>query len=170
MNSLELHFEELADILNKECDAHERLLEAATQVNEAIKKSDISSLQARNASLDNQIALIERIEKQRGECCGALSHALGIERAPVKLATLIEHAPERFRETLAALHRTLRDLLSTISAVTVSNRVLLEEGLELIRGRLSLIANPVERFAQYRMGGRLKTASTPAHPFINQTV
>lgn len=170
MNSVELNYEELSSILGRECDAHEQLLRAACQVNEAIKGSDITALQARSASLDNQIALIEQIEMQRSDCCGALSRALGIERASVKLAMLIEKAPLRFREKLAAMHRTLKEVLSRISTVTVSNRVLLEEGLELVRGRLSLIANPTDRFSQYRQGGRLKTTATPLHPFINQTV
>jgi flagellar biosynthesis/type III secretory pathway chaperone len=170
MNSIETNFEELTTILSKECQAHEHLLDAATGVNEAIKESDVPTLQMRSAHLDGQVSAIEQIEKLRGECCVTLSRELGIERTTVKLASLIEKAPARFREKLATLHRALKEIINKISTVNVSNRVLLEEGLELVRGRLSLIANPVDRFAQYRQGGRLKSSSMPLHPFINQTV
>jgi DNA repair exonuclease SbcCD ATPase subunit len=170
MNSTELAFEELETILAKECEAHKQMFRAATQVNSAIKESDLSTLQERSSYLDCQVAAVERLEQQRGECCALLSRTLGIERTIVKLATLIEKAPERFREKLSVLHGTLRQTINRISAINVSNSVLLEEGLELVRGRMSLIANPSERFTQYRQGGRMKSSSSCMHPFINQTV
>ena len=170
MNSIEMKYEELESILGKEFEAHEQLLSAATQVNDAIKASDIPALQKRSSHLDNQISTIEQIERLRGDCCDTLSRALGIERASVKLATLIEKAPARFREKLSSLHQALKKLIGNVSTINVSNRVLLEEGLELVRGRIAIIANPVDRFAQYRQGGVLKPANTQLHPFINQTV
>jgi DNA repair exonuclease SbcCD ATPase subunit len=170
MNSIEMNYEELASILGKEFEAHEQLLSAATQVNDAIKGSDIPTLQKHSSHLDNQVIMIEQIEQVRGECCKTLSRAIGIERTSVKLATLIEKAPARFREKLSSLHRALKELIGNISRINVSNRVLLEEGLELVRGRIAIIANPTDRFAQYRQGGRLKSANTQLHPFINQTV
>jgi DNA repair exonuclease SbcCD ATPase subunit len=170
MNSIEMNYEELASILDKEFDAHEQLLSAASQVNDEIKGRDIATLKKRSSHLDNQVTMIEQIEQLRSDCCNALSRALGIERTSVKLATLIEKAPARLREKLSSLHRALKELIGTISTVNVSNRVLLEEGLELIHGRIAIIANPVERFAQYRQGGRLRSANAQLHPFINQTV
>jgi hypothetical protein len=169
MNSIEMNYEELESILGREFEAHGQLLSATTQVNEAIKGNDIPALQNRSSHLDSQISMIEQIEQLRGDCCNSLSRALGIERAPVKLATLIEKAPARFREKLSSLHRALKKLMGDISIINVSNRVLLEEGLELVRGRVAIIANPIDRFTQYRQGGRLKPANTQLHPFINQT-
>lgn len=170
MNSIEMNYEELESILGKEFEAHKQLLSAATQVNDAIKESDISTLQKRSCHLDNQVSMIEQIEQLRRDCCNALSRALGIERTSVKLATLIEKAPARFREKLSSVHHALKKLIGNIATINVSNRVLLEEGLELVRGRIAIIANPTDRFAQYRQGGRLKSGNTQLHPFINQTV
>jgi DNA repair exonuclease SbcCD ATPase subunit len=170
MNSIEGNFEELTAILSNEYKAHEQLLEAASQMNDAIKESDITQLQKRSSYLDNQVAMIEQLEQQRNDCCKTLSRALGIERASVKLATLISNAPEQCREKLSSLHDALKKIITTISTVNVSNRVLLEEGLELVRNRLALIANPIDRFTQYRQGGRIKQAHASLHPFINQTV
>jgi DNA repair exonuclease SbcCD ATPase subunit len=169
LNSIEMNYKELESILGREFEAHGQLLSATTQVNEAIKGNDIPALQNRSSHLDSQISMIEQIEQLRGDCCNSLSRALGIERAPVKLATLIEKAPARFREKLSSLHRALKKLMGDISIINVSNRVLLEEGLELVRGRVAIIANPIDRFTQYRQGGRLKPANTQLHPFINQT-
>ncbi|MBN1129517.1 MAG: flagellar export chaperone FlgN [Chitinispirillaceae bacterium] len=171
MNSTELTFEELETILVKEVDTHHRLFRTATQVNEALKQSDLSAIQERSSYLDSLVALIERLELQRSECCALLSRKCGIDRARIKLGALIEKAPPRFREKLSSLHGALKQIINRISTVNVSNSVLLEEGLELVRGRMSLIANPSERFTQYRQGGRMNTASsTSLHPFINQTV
>jgi hypothetical protein len=170
MNSIEMNYEELASILDKEFEAHEQLLSAATQVNDAIKGSDIATLQKRSSYLDKQVTMIEQIEQLRSDCCNALSRALGIERASVKLAALIEKAPARLHEKLSSLHRALKKLIGAISTINVSNRVLLEEGLELIHGRITIIANPADRFAQYRPSGRIRSTNAQLHPFINQTV
>jgi DNA repair exonuclease SbcCD ATPase subunit len=170
MTSTELAFEELETILSKEFDAHEQLFSAAAQMNNAIKESDLPTLQKRSSLLDSRVLMIEQLEQQRGDCCTVLSRSLGINRVTVKLATVIEKAPPRFRGKLASLHTALKNIINKISSINVSNRVLLEEGLELVRGRLALIANPGDRFAQYRQGGRLSAAAAPLHPFINRTV
>ncbi|MBN2038265.1 MAG: flagellar export chaperone FlgN [Chitinispirillaceae bacterium] len=170
MNSTDCAYEELEAILTRECDAHEQLLTAATKVNSAIKESDLATLQNHTSHLDAKVAQIEQIELQRTDCCKALSRSLGIDRTPVRLTALIEKAPPRFRDTLSRLHRSLRSVLEKISNINVSNRVLLEEGLELVRGRFSLIATHQERFTQYRQGGRISGSKTMLHPFINQTI
>jgi hypothetical protein len=170
MKSTDLAFEELEKILGKEFEAHEQLLTAATQVNSAIKGSDLATLQNRTSHLDTKVALIEQLEEQRADCCRALSRSLGIDRTPVRLKALIEKAPPRFRDTLSRLHASLKSVLEKVSNINVSNRVLLEEGLEIVRGRFSLIATPDERFTQYRQGGRVSGSSAMLHPFINQTV
>lgn len=170
MNSTELAFEELETILTRECEAHEGLFRAASEVNKAIRESDLGALQERSSRLDGQVVAIERLEERRGECCAVLSKNLDIDRSPVKLATLCEKAPQHFRDRLSKLHVALKQIVARIATINVSNTVLLEEGLELVRGRMSLFANPSNRFAQYRNGGRMRTSSAPLHPFINQTI
>jgi hypothetical protein len=170
MNASALTFEELENVLAKECEAHEQMLQAAQAVNAAIRQSDLETLQKNTAYLDGRICLVEQLEERRKDCCGALARSLGIGRASLKLSALIEKAPAAAAGKLAGLHTSLRGLLEKIAKVTVSNRILINEGLELVRGRLNLAAQSAGRFDHYGQRGSRATARAPLHPFINRTV
>ena len=169
MNSTEMNFEELADILAKECEVHEHVLQASRLVNSAIKESDLDTLQKHTAYLDSQVFQVGQLEERRKDCCGALARALGIGRPQVRLAALIEKAPAAIAGRLAGLHGSLRGALDKIFQMNVSNRVLLEEGLQLVRGRLELVVQSAGHFGGYGQRGGRATSKLPLHPFINRT-
>jgi hypothetical protein len=171
MNPSNGSFQELEAILAKEYEAHEQLLTAVASVNSAIKGSDLAALQGHTGRLDEQIFQIGRLEEQRQECCSALARTLGLAaQGTVKLAALVEKAPEALREKLAALHGLLKKAVATISRINISNRILLEEGLQLVRGRITVMTQPSEQFAQYRSRGNRAAAALPHRSLINRTI
>jgi phage I-like protein len=159
MNTTNASFEELETILSREYDAHAELLDAAMQVNAAVKESDLETLRLRTAHLDEKVSKIAEIEEQRTACCGT-----------ARLAAIIGQAPPYLREKLYNLQTSLKAMLHKISRVNVANRVLIEEGLQLVQGTLALTMQPGVRFAHYRERGNRATAALPFHPFINRTV
>jgi hypothetical protein len=171
MNPADVSFKELETILAKECEAHEQLLGAAASINSAIKESDLATLQQHTANLDEQVFQIGQLEEERKTCCSALSRALGLTaQGAVKLTAIIERAPAAIREKLAALQTLLKNALSKISHVNVSNRILLEEGLQLVHGQLKLMTQPGIRYTHYQSRGDRATSALPYHPFINRTI
>jgi hypothetical protein len=171
MNPTEASFEKLTSILEREYDAHEQLLGAAEGMGGAVKKSDLATLRKNTAEIDEQVSAIEALEGERLACCNELSTELGIRgNGPVRLGALIDRAPARQREKLAFLRASLRQTLRRISRNTVANRVLIEEGLLFVKGRIALVMQSGgARFAHYRAGGARAAAALPFHPFVNKT-
>lgn len=169
MNSPDARYEDLETILTREHEVHEEMTRAAADLNDAIRASDLDTLRMRSAALDEKVIRMGQLEEQRIDCCAAISRALGFRSAGVKLAVLVENAPARFREKLAALHASLKKAIDNLSSITVSNHVLLEEGLGLVRARFALAAQPAGRFDRYRSGGSRVSAGLPCHSFINRT-
>jgi hypothetical protein len=170
MNAVEMNYKELETILAKECEAHEQMFQATQAVNNAIRESDLPTLQKHTAYLDGKVCQVEQLEERRRDCCGALARGLGLGRMPVRLAALIEKAPAAIAGKLAGLHASLRNALEKIAKANVSNRILIEEGLQLVRGRLDLVAQAAGRFDHYGQRGGRESAELPLHPFINRTI
>jgi hypothetical protein len=170
MNTTDTVFEELETILAKEYEAHEHLLSAATEVNAAIKKNDLTTLQTNTSNLDEQVFQIEQIEEKRMACCGKLSCSIGISSEPVRLAAIIEKAPPLFREKLSLLQTALKNAVAKIAHITIANRILIEEGLTMVQGQFAIIMQSGIRFAHYEHKGGRATAALPYNPLFNRTV
>jgi hypothetical protein len=171
MNSTNEAFANLESILTKEYEAHEQLLGVAACVNTAIKESDLPTLMTHTSRLDEQVSHVGRIEEQRQECCSALARMLGLAaQSTTRLVALIDRAPETIREKLCALYEKLKNALAKISSINVSNRILLEEGLRLVRGRIAYSTDPGSRFVQYMPGGNRREPQMRRHSLINQTI
>jgi hypothetical protein len=169
MNDTTTVFEELQTILAREYEAHEHLLNAATEVNCAIKKNDLAALQKHTSNLDDKVFQIEQIEERRKECCGAISQTIGFPAGNVRLATIIDKAPPVLREKLAGLQTALKNALAKIAQLTVSNRILIEEGLAMVQGRFAIIMQSGARFTHYRHNGGRAAARLPCNPLFNRT-
>jgi hypothetical protein len=170
VNDNDTIFEELETILSKEYEAHEQLLCAATEVNAAIKKNDLTVLQKHTSILDEQVLQVELIEEKRRECCGKLSHAIGISIEKVRLGTIIEKAPPSFREKLAQLHASLKNTVAKIAKITLSNRIMIEEGLAMVQGQFAIIMQAGTKFAHYQNKGGRAAAAFPYNPLYNRTI
>jgi hypothetical protein len=170
MNDTDTAFEELETILAKEYEAHEKMLSAATEVNVAIKKNDLATLQKNTSNLDEQVFQIEQIEEKRLACCSRLSLSIGTGSEPVRLAAIIEKAPPLFREKLGQLQTALKNAIAKIAQITIANRILIEEGLTMVQGQFAIIMQSGMRFAHYEHKGGRATAALPYNPLFNRTI
>jgi hypothetical protein len=170
MNDHDTGFQELATILSKEFEAHEKLLSAATGINAAIRKSDLDTMQKRTSDLDEEVFQIQLIEEKRMECCSRLSRSIGIPGEKVRLGAIIEKAPPTFREKLGTLQTALKNALAKIARVTVSNRILIEEGLATVKGHFAIIMRSGSKFAHYQQKGGRVMAALPCNPLFNRTI
>jgi hypothetical protein len=170
MRSVDQVFEELEAILREESGAHETLLALAQDVNDAAGKGDLTALRSTTALLDRQTACVGRLEEKRKACCGAIVKSLRLPEKSVRLSTLADHAPARFRSVIAGLGARLKATLSKIAAVNAGNRHLCEAGIRFAQGQLTIILQSAAKYHNYRAGGCRCAGSLPIHPFINRTV
>lgn len=170
MNDNTMVFEELQTILSKEHEAHEQILCAATEVNNAIKKNDLMTLQKHTSSLDEQVIQVEQIEEKRMECCNRLSKTIGMPGKEVRLAAIIEKAPPLIREKLTRLHAALKNAIAKIAKITIANRIMIEEGLAMVQGQFAIIMQAGKKFSHYQNKGGRASARVPYNPLINRTI
>lgn len=170
MNDSDMAFEELEVILAREYEVHEHLLRAATEVNAAIKKNDLLTLQKHTSNLDEQVFQIEQIEEKRMECCSRLSRSIGIRGENIRMATIIEKAPPLFGQKLKQLQAALKNALAKITRITIANRILIEAGLTMVQGQFSIIMQAGTRFAHYEHKGGHAVGTLPYNPLYNRTV
>ena len=162
-------FEELAEILGKEAEAHERLLAVARQLNQAAKSGDMAGVKRCTAAIDEASSRVERLEEKRKTSCTALVSATGLHGGQVRLSNLIAKAPVLVRSRLSGLRTTLKGLTVAIVSTNGANRLLCEEGARIARERLALILRPPARFANYREGGARCPSGVPSISLINRT-
>ena len=162
-------FDELAEILGKETEAHSRLLDAAREVNRAAITGDMAGLKRFTAGVDQEIHHIELLEEERKCHCTALVSAAGLQAANPRLSQLIAAAPDRIRNRLADLRAKLKELLAAIAAINSANHLLCHEGARIAREQLSLILQPPVKFANYHKGGSRTVPGISLNPLINRT-
>jgi hypothetical protein len=162
-------FEKLERILKNELDVHHTFVTTAQVFNSAVREDNIGEIDRQRTAQDETICRIEKLEEERILCCSNLAARMGITRKPVKIALLIGKMPAEWRDRIAEVHRALKQKLMELSKITVSNRILLEEGLKVVTHTFSLIQQGEKRYAVYEQRGRTAPAGT-LQSIINRTV
>jgi hypothetical protein len=164
---MENRFDELAALLDSELKIQSELIENAENFNKAIKENDLFSMQLNSSKHDTQICLLEKIEESRIACCRELSKNLGFVTTEPKLASLIDKAPEQTGKQLLKLQKSLKEGINSLSKINTSNRILLEEALNMISATFSIIHQSSKRYNPYGAKGR-NTATAAGHLLINR--
>jgi flagellar biosynthesis/type III secretory pathway chaperone len=164
---MENRFDELAALLDSELRIQNELIGNAESFNKAIKENDLYSMQLQSSKHDTQLCLLEKLEESRIACCRELSKSLGFATSEPKLASLIDKAPEQAGKKLSNLHKSLKESVSSLSKINTSNRILLEESLNMISATFSMIQQSSKKYNPYGAKGRNSTASA-GHLIINR--
>jgi hypothetical protein len=162
-------FEELAEILGKETEAHRRLLAAAREMNQAAKSGDILGLKRFTSEIDGEIHRIEQLEEDRKSRCALLVSATGLPDGNPRMAQLIARAPDLIRARLSGLRTALKEHLTAIASINGANRLLCDEGVRIAREQLQLIMQPPVKFANYHEGGTRTVPGISFNTLINRT-
>ena len=161
--------EKLESILKSELDVHVSFLVSALELNRVLREEDLVKIDRQRHVQDETVCRIEKLEEQRREYCAAIAQSLGIAKRPVKMAMLIEKLPQQWRDRLGALQRALREKISELSKISVSNRLLLEEGLRIADNTIAMVRKVGRKYGAYGHYGQ--TLSSPlTTSIINRTV
>lgn len=163
---MEKTFEELKSVLDGELEIHTLLVNTAEAFNKAIRENDLEAMQRHTAFHDEKIIMIEKLEEKRIACCKEISQSVGIFSQQLKLASIIEKAPNQMRESLSRVQTALKEKLNYLSNINISNRILLEEALGMIDATFSMFRQSTKKLSPYGVGG--KTTASSGHILINR--
>jgi hypothetical protein len=166
MNTL---LEKLETVLKSELEVHGAFLASTRELNNALKEENLVKIDHQRHMQDESICRIEKLEEQRSEYCTELARSLGISRRPVKMTMLLEKLPQQWRDRLGSIHMMLRDRLTELSRISVSNRILLEEGMRIAGNTISLIRNAGKKYGAYGHYGQ-QVAVPLTTTLFNKTV
>ncbi len=166
---MESLLEELEGVLKDELDIHDSLLESANSFNAAIREEDLNKIDCQRAIHDKIACRLEKLEEQRTECCLSLAGKLGIEKRPLKMAMLIEKVPFQWKERLGLLHQKLKEKVKDLNKISISNRLLLEEGLRMVEHTFSMMNCAGSRYMAYGSRGQT-VASAATKNLFNKTI
>jgi hypothetical protein len=161
--------EKLEQVLQSELDVHTALLASAREFNDAIKEENIAVIDRQRLVHDETVCRIEKLEEQRMVYCAALARSLGIVKKPLRLAMVLEKVPHQWKERLGRIQQSLKEKIGELSKISISNRILLEEGLRVVGHTFSMLRQAGKKYAAY--GKRGQSVSGPAlQSIINRTV
>ena len=161
-------FEKLEKILKSELDVHHTFLTTAQAFNGAVREDNVGEIDRQRTAQDETICRIEKLEEERILCCSNLASRMGITKKPVKLSLLLGKMPPEWRGRITEVHKALKQKLMELSKITVSNRILLEEGLKVVTHTFSLIQQGGKKYSVYEQRGRTAPAGA-LQSIINRT-
>jgi hypothetical protein len=166
---MERMYEELEKILACELEVQSSLVQTAAAFNKSIREDNLIDIQTYTTKHDQQICQIEKLEEQRIQYCVLIGKALGLKSKEPKLASLIEKAPLQRKTNLSEIHIHLKKRIDDLSKLTISNRVLLENALNIISNTFSFLQQTQKKYVPY--GTKKKSnLAYQGHTLINRTV
>lgn len=137
---MENAFADLANLLQGQMDIYQELLSLGKQKQAELVKGSIDSLENLNRQEETLILKAGRLEEERFTCTTQLMTRCGLpEGTPLK--ELIKAAPFGFKDKLASLQKSLKELLLQMEKVN-------QENMELIQNSLRFIQFSVETLTQ----------------------
>jgi hypothetical protein len=161
--------EKLETVLQSEVDMHATMIVSSQEFNAALRSGDLAIIDRQRIVQDEAICKIEHLETQRMDCCTAAAEVLGIIKKPLRLTQLLDKIPNDWRTRLEKVHSALKGKINELTAINISNRILLEEGLKMLGNTFSIVRQAGKKYAGYGNQGQV-TASPPFRSIINRTV
>lgn len=160
---------ELEHILNKEQESHASLFKLAKELNKALRENNITEIDRLRKLYDESTFNIEKLEEQRLYYCATLKELLGIKTTHFNLNTLINLIPENWKQRLLTIQKNMRKIINELSNITISNKILIEEGIKVINISISNIYKLNNRYYCYKRSGK-NEKNYSFNGLINKTV
>ncbi len=165
---MDSQFDELKKVLSDEVEIHNSLVKTAQDMNKFIKEKDIAAIQRLTALFDAYSGQIESKENRRLEICDNLTKKIKPENRHTNLNAIISLLPENQRKVFTEIRNSLKAKISELSKLNTSNRILLNESLEVIAKNFDLIMQFQNKLAGYKQSGTMD--KTPVRRnIVNQT-
>ena len=138
MNSL---LEELISVFEELFDLHRSLISALLDEKAAIVESKLFELNKANKEKETLILKIKKLEDKRFDLVSTLSNSLDDELLDFTLEKLCRITNEPYSSRLHHCRENLLLSISQVKELNDSNKVLLTNSIEFIRGSLTLFDN-----------------------------
>lgn len=126
--------ENLISVLQKECDAYDDLLKLSLRKTPVIVSEDLKELEKITDEEQAEVAVINRIDKERELVTADIANVLNMDVHNMKLKTIIQLMAKR-PEDQAALEKSYDRLHQSVHQVECVNR----ENAELIKSALDMV-------------------------------
>ncbi|MBQ3899303.1 MAG: flagellar protein FlgN [Lachnospiraceae bacterium] len=133
--------ENLIDILNKESDSYDGLLETSRKKTAIIVKGDLEALSQLTEEEQTKTDKILNLEKKRIEVTKDMANVLNMDVNTLKLTKLVDvlsSRPEEQKALAAAIDRIKASALA-VQQVNKQNSELLKNSIEMVEFELSLL-------------------------------
>ena len=133
--------ENLIDVLGRECDEYEGLLEISQRKTPIIVSGSLENLQKITDEEQDMVNRLNSLERRRAEVTADIATVLNKDVTTLTLTNLIDMMAARPAEQSALaeahdrLHRTVREL----QRVNEQNGVLLKDALEMVEFEITLL-------------------------------
>jgi FlgN protein len=144
--------------LERQVESARRLLGIVLAQKEAIKRQDVETLLARLTDVQLEMRSRERLEFERDELIRSSAARLGIEPYDVDVDAIATLVPAAEADTARALSAELRGLLTEVSHVHTTNRVLIRQELSFLDHLMRVLSGAPE--AGYSPTGWAPTPQT----------
>lgn len=133
--------ENLIDVLNRECDEYEGLLEVSQRKTPIIVSGNLEKLQQITDEEQEVVSRIHNLERKRTEVTADIANVLNRDVTNLKLSNLINMLAGRPAEqqVLAEVHDRLQLSVNGLKRVNEQNRELLANALEMIEFEMNLL-------------------------------
>ncbi len=133
--------EELANVLNLECDEYEKLFAIAKEKTNVIIKGDIETLREMTANEQTILEKIQNYEKNRIEAIGDIKTVLNIRAAEFTVKDIISilGGQPREQKVLSEAHDRIKRTLKDFKTINDMNKVLLADSLDMTEFNINLV-------------------------------
>lgn len=149
--------ENLIEVLTKECDAYEGLLEVSRRKTSVIVKGDLEALTGLTDEEQERASVIANLEKKRQEVMADIANVLNKDVNTLKLTTLVEMLSARPQEQkpLAQAIDRIKKSAGALQQVNNQNGELLRNSIEMVEFELNLLQSmkKAPETANYSKGG-----------------
>ncbi len=151
--------DKLTRVLSHETELHESLLKVAEDKRSAIIEGDLDLMEESLQQEQVFIAEVEKAEVERIRITAAVQAELGLTEEPVKLARIIEVAPDPQAGGLQTVHRELTEVVTRLRYRTRQNAELMKASMEHVEGFLRAVAEACASQVGYGSDGLKRNTS-----------
>jgi hypothetical protein len=135
--------ETLIEVLDKENEEYEKLLDLSDNKTSAIVQGDVEKLQEILVNEQKHINKITALDQKREENVKDISNVLNLPKDNVKVDMIIgmlEKQPKE-RDALRSVHLKLKRTLNQLMKINDNNKLLMQESMDMIEFELNLAQN-----------------------------
>jgi flagellar biosynthesis/type III secretory pathway chaperone len=154
--NMDLLLDKLSKFLEGETDLYRSLLSVLQNEKEAVVDSDLKRLNETSKEKENLLLKIKILGEQRLRTLESIAASFGYSPQDLTLIKLSQLVGHPYSSRLKECHSNLFSLIQSIQEINHSNRALIMNSIELVRGSLVLLNNLIGSNQVYYRTGEIQ--------------